>query len=468
MGERDMNSRAFMPIADSFWLWIESPETPMQVAALSIFDTDEPASAFVRRIVDDFRSRPATASPFNTVIRTGPLKLLNRRKMVDDVDIDYHFRHSALPAPGGQRELAMLISRLHTVPLDWRRPMWEVHVIEGLEGNRIAVYFKTHHSLMDGVAGVRLMAATYSPDPDAPLTPPIWANTPPEWVPQTTTESGVGAVRGMWRSRRAVRNLFRAGRSPDNPLVGPFQAPHSLLNVPIGPQRRISTATVALDRVKTLAAATDTSVNDIVLAMCASALRRYLIDIDGLPDEPLIAMVPVNVRQTGTDGNAVSIILANLATHLASPHDRLAAIAASTRAGKQHIKSVPQEAMSAYTTLALAPHAAKQLIPGAASRLRPMFNLVISNVPGPKQPMYAGGARMESFFPMSLLFKNEALNITALSHAGQLDFGFTACRSALPHVQDVALYTVEALDELEATVVSRHRREHSYPATGKP
>ncbi|MFE9320645.1 WS/DGAT domain-containing protein [Nocardia sp. NPDC052278] len=125
-------------------------------------------------------------------------------------------------------------------------------------------------------------------------------------------------------------------------------------------------------------------------------------------------MVPVNVRQTGTDGKAVSVILANLATHQASPRARLATIAASTRAGKEHIKSVPQEAMSAYSTLAMTTHVAKQLVPGAASALRPMFNLVISNVPGPKQPMYAGGARVENFFPMSLLFKNEALNITPM------------------------------------------------------
>ncbi|WP_405136447.1 WS/DGAT/MGAT family O-acyltransferase [Nocardia sp. NBC_01388] len=455
MSSRHTKKPGFLPLLDAFWLWVESPETAMQVAALSIFHADEPAGTLIRRMVDDFRSRPATAGPFNAVISAGRLPLLKRRAIVEDVDIDYHFRHSALPAPGGQRELAILVSRLHTTPLDRRRPMWELHVIEGLEGNRIAVYFKTHHSLMDGVAGVRLMAATYSADPDAPLAPPVWANTPPAWVPQTPVlpSRRTVTVRRLWQCRYAVLKLLRADGSPETPLVGPFQAPHSPLNVPIGPQRRIFTATVALDRVKSLAAATETSVNDIVLEMCASALRRYLIGLGELPDKPLIAMVPVDVRRSGTDGNAVSIILANLATHQADPRTRLATIAASTRAGKQHIKTVPPESMSAYTTLAMSPQFVKQLVPGAAS-LRPMFNLVISNVPGPKQPMYAAGARLENFFPMSLLFKNEALNITVLSHGGQLDFGFTACRTALPRVQDVAHHTVQALDELESAVCS--------------
>jgi WS/DGAT/MGAT family acyltransferase len=219
---------------------------------------------------------------------------------------------------------------------------------------------------------------------------------------------------------------------------------------PISPQRRVSTATIELDRVSALAEASGTTLNDIVLALCSTALRRYLQDLDELPAQPLTAMCPVSVRPADgeAEGNAVSMILASLATDEADPVARLRVIAASTAAGKKHLRSLDKAALTAYSSLAMAPHFARQLVPGAA-RTRPMFNVVISNVPGPRRPLYAAGARMESFFPVSLLFKNEALNITVLSYDGHLNFGFTADRSALPHVQDLAVYTVQALDELE-------------------
>ena len=254
----------------------------------------------------------------------------------------------------------------------------------------------------------------------------------------------------MWR-------LARSGGAGANPLVGLFQAPRSPLNVPITPQRRVSTATVDLARVNALAKATGTTLNDIVLALCSAALRRYLLDLGALPERPLVAMCPVSVRtpDAHSEGNAVSMILASLATDEPDPQRRLTAIAASTQACKAHLRSLPKAALDAYSSLAMTPHLARQLVPGAASGARPVFNVVISNVPGPRQPLHAGGARAEQIFPMSLLFKNEALNITVLSYADQLNFGFTACRSALPHVQDVAVYTVEALEELERSVAER-------------
>jgi WS/DGAT/MGAT family acyltransferase len=239
-------------------------------------------------------------------------------------------------------------------------------------------------------------------------------------------------------------------------LTGLFQAPHSPLNVPITPQRRFSTAAIDVDRLTKLAIATETSVNDVVLALCSAALRRYLLDLNALPRQPLVAMCPVSVRpaDSPSEGNAVSMILANLATHEPDPRRRLAAISASTRAAKAHLRSQPKAVLDCYSPLAMGPHLARQLVPGIASGMRPVFNVVISNVPGPPQPLHAGEARMEELYPMSLLFKNEALNITVCSYAGRLNFGFTACRSSLPHVQDLALHTLAALDELERAVVA--------------
>ena len=167
--ERVMSPRRTLSAQDGMWLWIESPETPMQVASLSIFKPEQPARAFVRRLVEEYRKHPATARPFNYLIHPRPAPLLPTCEVVDDVEIDYHLRHSALPQPGGQRELGILVSRLHSSPLDRRRPMWELHVIEGLQGNRFAVYLKTHHALFDGVAGLQALAESFSVDPQAPL-----------------------------------------------------------------------------------------------------------------------------------------------------------------------------------------------------------------------------------------------------------------------------------------------------------
>lgn len=451
--------RRRMPIADTFWLWLESPTTAMQVACLTTFSAGPETREVVAEIVDEFRGQQATTRPFNTLIHQRPAPLMSLREPTDDVEIDYHFRHSALPAPGGQRELGVLVSRLHSMPLDIRRPLWESHVIEGVGEDEFAVYLKAHHSLMDGVAGVRAITETFSSEPDQPLKPAPWAREIPQ-RPQRdapTRESlvlrGRSALGNLRQVNRALRQFGQASLQSKNPLVGPFQAPRSPLNVTISPQRRFSTATIELARAARLAELTGTTLNDVVLAACSTALRRYLLAHDGLPDKPLVAMCPVSIRPADSDGdgNAVSMILADLATDEADPRERLTRIAASTTAGKEHLRRLPKAALAAYSALAMGPHLLRQLVPGAL-RVRPSFNLVISNVPGPRRPLYAGRARMTGFFPMSLLFRNEALNITVLSYDGQLNFGFTACRRSLPQAQDIAVFTSEAFDELEALV----------------
>lgn len=448
------NKAKLLPLSDAFWTWIESPETPMQVASLLIFRPDEPAADFVRRLVDTYRRHAATSKPFNYVIRPSRIPLMARRKTVDDVDVDYHFRHSALPQPGGQRELGILVSRLHSSPLDPRRPMWEAHVIEGLEGNRVAVYIKAHHSLMDGVAGVRILRETFSTDPSAPLTPPPWArDLSRRRRREAPLSDAPSRILSLLRALRATATLARARTKDARDLVGLFQSPQSALNVEVSPQRRVATASVALDRLAAVSAATGATVNDVVLALCSAALRRYLDDLGKRPDQSLTALVPVSVRPADAEaeGNAISMMLANLATDVADPLERLATIRRSTLAAKEHLRTMDSATLDVYSQIAMGPHIARQLVPRLA-KARPPFNLVISNVPGPREPMYAGGARLESFHPMSLLFRNEALNITVLSYDGRLNLGLTACRRALPHVQDLALHLVDALDELESAL----------------
>ncbi|MFI8975200.1 wax ester/triacylglycerol synthase family O-acyltransferase [Nocardia asteroides] len=446
--------RKHLKIDDSFWMWLESPETPMHVAALAIFETDgEDAVTVAKRIVTTFREQTECDQRFQSLIQRKRFPRRAQRGAVDDVEIDFHLRHEALPAPGGELELAQLISRLHSIQLDARRPMWEVHVIEGLQGNRFAIYTKVHHALMNGVDAVRLLGRALATDAEAAIPDPMWVlGRPPRSTPPSTTRTRRKRLR-MWKASLEAVDSLRRARHTDSSLVGPFVAPRSALNVEIGPQRRVCTASIDLSRVKQLAKRSGASVNDVVLAACSAALRRYLLDVGGLPDKPLIAGCPVSIASEGASpDSSVGIMLADLATDEADPVTRLSAISRSARAAKEHQSAVPHGALVAYSILAMLPHTVRQVVPGAVRTLPPMFNLIISNVPGPQQTLYLGGARMVGLFPLSLLFKGEALNITVVSHAGRMNFGFTACRRSLPHVQRIGLYLEDAFDELDRVV----------------
>ncbi|WP_157390258.1 WS/DGAT/MGAT family O-acyltransferase [Nocardia terrae] len=454
--------RNHLEVDDSFWMWLESPETPMHVAALAIFEPDgEPATVVAKRIVMAFRDRTDIASRFRSLLEKRRFPRRARRLGADDVEIDFHLRHKALPAPGGELELAQLISRLHSIQLDLRRPMWEVHVIEGLENNRFAVYIKVHHALINGVDAVRLLGRALATDRESGIPDPVWVMGRPSRIASVADGARVpvprsSRVRLLAASVKAA-NALRKARRTDSPLVGPFVAPRSPLNTVVGPQRRVCTASIDLSRIKRLAKVSRTSVNDVVLASCSAALRRYLLDSEGLPDRPMIAGCPVSIAPQGASpDSSVGMMLANLATDVADPVDRLQAISRSVRAAKEHQATVPHGALVAYSILAMLPHTLRQLVPGAVERIPPMHNLIISNVPGPQQPLYLAGARMVGLYPLSLLFQGEALNITLVSQAGRMDFGFTACRSALPNVQRLARYLEDAVDELEAVVESGH------------
>jgi diacylglycerol O-acyltransferase len=209
---------------------------------------------------------------------------------------------------------------------------------------------------------------------------------------------------------------------------------------------------IDLDRMKQIGKRSGASLNDAVLASCSTAIRRYLIELGELPTKPLVAGVPVSIpapEGSGAD-STISMMLVELATDEPDAGARLARIAASSAAAKAHFTAIPANARADYSALMMLPHIVRQLSPTAVRRTRPMFNLVISNVPGPQEPLYLGGSRLDALYPFSLLFNGEALNITVLSYDGRLHFGFTGCRTALPHVQNLALYLAEAVDELEA------------------
>jgi WS/DGAT/MGAT family acyltransferase len=258
----------------------------------------------------------------------------------------------------------------------------------------------------------------------------------------------VGATKDVGR---ALLNVARAHRTHDKHLISPLSAPKSILNQKVTRSRRFATQQYAVDRLKAIAKARGGTLNDVVLAICASALRRFLAEHEELPEEPLTAMLPVNIRPKDDPGggNAVGAILVSLATDVDDPLERLREIVASTKLAKEQLQGMSRNAILQYSGLLMTP-LLLSLVPGSAGRLRPAFNVVVSNVPGPEHPLYFRGWRMEAVYPLSIPFNGYALNITVQSYAGMLGFGFIGCRDAVPHLQRLAVYAGAALEELEA------------------
>ncbi|MCW4355885.1 wax ester/triacylglycerol synthase family O-acyltransferase [Hoyosella sp. YIM 151337] len=454
---------ALMLPQDFMFLAIESREHPMHVGGLELFSPPEGAGAeFVREryqqlldtpeVADKFRRRPGT--PFNT-----PRNLFWTTD--SDIDLDYHVQLSALPQPGRIRELFAMTSRWHSSLLDRHRPLWEAHVIEGLEDGRFAVYTKVHHALIDGVSALRTLQRVLLEDPEA-------VGTPAPFAPQTRKQKAgktavfnplglakagadlVGDVAGGVPA--AARISWQAVRERD--MVLPLRAPRTMFNVPIGGARRFAAQSWPIERIREVGKATECTLNDVVLAMCGGALRDYLISQNALPDEPLIAMVPVSLHSLVAEsngGNAVTSVLANLGTHLEDPIDRLECITNSMRQAKRMLTGLsPLQAMAVgafmVAPLAFAP------FPGYVSHAPPPFNIVISNVPGPKKPLYWDGARLDGIYPLSIAMDGLALNITLTSNAGNLDFGVVGCRKSVPHLQRILTYLDDALVSLEQRV----------------
>jgi diacylglycerol O-acyltransferase / wax synthase len=462
-----MTTRALSPV-DATWLLLESRDTPMHIGGLWEFTppADAPAD-FLKRELERMRSYRAIPPPWNLKLVEGPLvgPRVPLMRETHDVDLDYHVRHSALPQPGGQRELGILVSRLHSNQLDLHRPLWEVHVIEGLEGNRFAIYLKMHHSLIDGVSGMRLILRALSTDPDDRNTPAFWT---------VGTVDRPRADEGPGDGSSAVGEAVRAGRDAigtltglglaaidlgraavdDRPLQAPYRAPSSALQGHLGGQRRFATQQYDLNLIKALAKAANCTLNDLVLYLCGSALRRYLAEHDRVPDRPLTAGIPVNLRDASDQsmGTVVGAMVAEIGTNIADPRQRLEAIKRSTEAAKRHLAEVPPAGRAAYTLLITGPYVAG-LVAGLGGRSPVPFNLGISNVPGPPEPLYFNGSRLDAMFPLSLLFHGNALNITCVSYAGTLNFGFTGARDTLPHLQHLAIWMGEAVEDIAALLL---------------
>lgn len=453
---------------DASWLAVDSEDTPMHVGTMQIFSVPEGApDTFLRDVVERMKAQGEVAKPWcYKLSHPGNLGRLVAPKWVidQDIDLDYHVRHSALPRPGSERELGVLISRLHSNRLDFSRPLWECHIIEGLENNRFALYTKMHHSLIDGISGVRLMQRVLSTDPNEINMLPPWGVRPEQRrASKDDNEASIAAALSQAldalklqadmapRLWGAASRLISSVRHPEDGLTAPFTGPVSLLNHRVTGQRRFATQHYQMERLRKLAKVAQGSLNDIVLYLCGTALRRFLIEQGELPDTSLTAGIPVSIRPADCQdtGNQISFMIASLATDEADPLTRLQDIKNSTKKAKEHLQQLPKAALTQYTMMLMSPYVL-QLMTGMGGRMRPVFNVTISNVPGPSQTLYYEGAKLEAMYPVSLIAHGGALNMTCLSYDGSLNFGYTGCRDTLPSMQRLAVYTGEALDELEA------------------
>lgn len=442
-----------MSPVESMMMLAESPGHPMHVAGLQLFQAPPDAGPeFVREHCAALRASEDVQALFRKYPATLPGGLNVGWSSATDIDLDYHVRHSALPRPGRVRELLELTSRLHSGMLDRHRPLWETHVIEGLNDGRFAVYTKIHHGLVDGIAAINLLQGALSTDRHDQQIRAPWA------LP--TPRHGGGSSR-LQTMARALKSIPGVGASTlglarsalvEQQLTLPFRAPRTMLNVPIGGARRCAAQSWPLQRIKDVKNAAGVTVNDVVLAMCAGALRAYLTDQNALPEKPLIAMVPVSLRtvEDAAGGNAVTAVLANLATHVDDPGQRLAAISSSMRKNKAVVTQLPRPQAIALGMGLLSPVVMGGVLGTAATP--PPFNLCISNVPGARDPLYARGARLQGTYPMSIAANGQALNITLVGSGDSLDFGLVGCRRAVPHLQRLLAHLETSLKDLERAV----------------
>lgn len=452
-----------MSPTSSMFLLAESREHPMHVGGLQLFEPPEGATALdIRSLFEDAIADDEVRPLFLKRARRSITSLGQWGWEVDgEFDLEHHVRRSALPKPGRIRDLLELVSRLHSGLLDRHRPLWECHLIEGLEDGRYAVYTKTHHALADGITALKTMQRSLSPDPDERDMPALWA--PPVERGERKKRSKGGspfaslfnvAQQSLGVAPALAKTVVRAARDEGAPIS--FAAPRSMFNVKITGARRFAAQSWPLERLKAVGKANDATLNDVVLAMCSGALRQYMIAMDALPDTSLLAMVPVSLHSdkgvAGNEkdggGNAVGLITCRLGTDLPDAADRLATVRESMLQGKDAMSGMNQIEQLAVSGIAISPLGVWPAL-GLVDTLRPPFNLVISNVPGPREPLYWNGARLDGLYPLSIPLDGQALNITCTSYANEVAFGLVGCRRTVPHLQHLLTYLDDELAELE-------------------
>ncbi len=463
---------------DAAFLAMETHAVFGHVGSVCVLDpSTSPDPLTLEKLIALIEERLHLIPPFRRRLAEVPLGL-DQPYWIEDpnFDIEYHVRELALPSPGDDRQLAEQASRLHARPLDRSRPLWEVYLIHGLSEGRAAIYSKVHHAAIDGVSGGEMLTAILD------LTPEGRVVTPEPWEPDREPRAlallarsarsfagqPIRAARVTYGLARGLPAMASSPARPHLPLIdrvlrrdadlvlpsAGLRAPATPFNKSISPHRRWAFRTVPLADVKAIKNLTGGTVNDVVMALSAGALRRWLLDHDALPEGPLVAAVPVSIRSEAekhAGGNKVSTMLAALPTHLADPLERLAACTTAMEAAKEQHGALPATLLSDVTQFAM-PALAGQAARLAArvrlvERVNP-FNLFVSNVPGPNLALYYAGCRLLGYYPMSAIADGQGLNITVCSLDGGMHFGLIADRELVPDLDLMATYLVEEVEVL--------------------
>jgi diacylglycerol O-acyltransferase len=444
---------------DAAFLHVETAETPMHVGSLHLFELPPGARGrFHERVRVHLAARLHMAPVFHRKLAAMPFDLANPVWIEDDdVDIDHHVRPLLLPAPGSLAQLQSLAGRLHSSLCDRSRPLWEVYAIEGVEGGRAALYLKVHHAACDGKAAMELIAAMFDTAPEGrtlPALPPRQGVAPYQLGAAELAGAAVANfVRQYASALRALPGGLKAGagwlqhgaaalprRAQALPAAtqATFFAPRTLFNRSVTNQRSVAGGSVPLAEAKALARRAGATLNDVVLAACGAALREHLQARGALPPRDLVAAVPVSLRSAGdaAQNNQVGVMRLALATGSDDPVARLHAIRDASAAAKERgtglANLLPRELPWVGTPWIVGGLTALYGRSGLPERLPPLANVLISNVPGPRAPLYLAGARMLSYWPTSVPVHGLGLNITVISCADRLDIGITACRRMLP------------------------------------
>ncbi len=464
-------------LADASFLYLERREVPMHVGGLFLFTPpeNEDREVFLANLYDTLCSSEELRPPFGEYVttgRAGPVGGLYWEKD-RNIDMDYHVRHSALPQPGRYRELFALVSRLHSTLLDRNRPLWEVYLIEGLESGQIALYMKLHHATIDGVSALKLVEAMCSTSPKtrtphSPLSLAVYQQVKKEKHARKVvpTKSELKVVTDFLKQQYGtsmnllgvVKDYAKTWLGAGGALAVPWRnIPRTTFSSNVSGSRRFVAQSWSMDRFHAIGEALDGTVNDVVLAVCAGALRRYLVSQEKLPKRSLKAMVPVALKVDDAEGsaNAISFITADLATQISDPEKRFRQIHQSMLAGKEMLKGLSAREATLLWQIIQASGLLVSLA-GVANRI-PAFSATISNVPGCQKPLYWNGARLDGIYPASIPFDGMAMNITLVSYNNMLDFGIIACRRSIPGVQRMVDYMEEALVELEDMIGSKAR-----------
>jgi diacylglycerol O-acyltransferase len=482
---------------DAQFLGVESGRTYGHVGSLCVYDPSTAAGGALT--IDDLCAMVAERlhllPPFRWRLVNVPFGLDLPYWVEDpDFDLDFHVRESAIPPPGDDRKLAETVSRIFARPLDRARPLWELYLIHGLPDGKVALLTKVHHSVVDGVSGNEILTVLLDPSPEGKAIPPDRerrhgervptdlemlgrgvAGLPrqplralralPKTLPALTEVPGANAfpvVPALSKGLSKLRGLAGAPADPAILEITSARAPKTSFNGRISPHRRFAFGSLSLDTVKAIKNELGITVNDVVVTLCASAVRRWLLDRDELPRTPLIAMVPVSVRaphEVRAFGNRISAMIVPIPTDVADPRARLQRAHELLRGAKANHAALPASLLTdatAFIPPAVAALAARTAI-DLLSRTRPPLNLVISNVPGPRESLFCAGARLENMFPVSVVVDGVGLNMTVMSYRDHLDFGIITDQGQIPDAWPFIEHLHTALGELETVLRPKGR-----------